>query len=171
MPGSRPIQSQPQGLLGFLQLKNLGQNPSELPDVLQPVLELRDWYLQTNSEIVSGTDAAIAAVGVSNNLIVPQGEYWFVHDVGLLIQLAAGATWRGAICYRNGPAGLLGINFQLAETINWAQATDGTNVLQGMTRDRPLIIPPDGRIGIQTSALSAPTVTGNVFARITRLKV
>lgn len=82
---SRPIQTQPQGLLGFLQIKNSGKNPENFPDVLQPTLEQFDWYVQTNAQDLPRYQGAFAS-GVSGYqsftnpgaLIVPNGEWWYV---------------------------------------------------------------------------------------------
>jgi hypothetical protein len=101
---SRPIQVIPPGLLGFLQLKNSGQAPSELPDTLQGVLELRDWYFQARLEFSSQIHGITNGTGVEgyfsfspNTIIVPQGEWWWVEqytittdaiDSGEFVQIA-----------------------------------------------------------------------------------
>jgi len=84
---SRPIQVIPPGLLGFLQLKNSGQAPAELPDTLQGVLELRDWYFQARlvvSNQIHGGSAATAVFGFQayspNTIVVPEREYWWVEN-------------------------------------------------------------------------------------------
>lgn len=166
---SGPIQTNPVGLLGFFQLKNMGKNPSEFMESLQPALEMRDWYLQTNSEIRSGVDAAIAAAGTARYLEVPAGKMWAVHDVAISANLAAAATIRLQPTYAMGPTGsALSFHFPLNEKVNWDQATDGTTlVIRADLAGRLLLIPPGGCLGIRTFALSAATTAGNVVARIT----
>lgn len=81
---SHPIQTQPIGLLGFLQLKNSGQNPSILPDEVQCVLELRDWYFEGDVRIRGGLAAAVASGTLGLVLTatqVPQGEQWAIRGL------------------------------------------------------------------------------------------
>lgn len=47
-----PLNVMPEGLLGFLQLKNGGRNPQHLGVDLAPVLDLLAWYQNTNSQEV-----------------------------------------------------------------------------------------------------------------------
>lgn len=167
-----PIQVIPPGLLGFLQLKNGGQNPRQFPEVLQPVLELMHWYLFANSEVVLGTDAAIAAAGLVNYLTVPDDEFWAVHDVQAAVTLAAGSTAVLSIYYRSGPSGgAANFPFSLSEApVIWTEATMGNGAIARMERERPLlIVPPGGALGVRAHFLSAASTTGNVAARITRL--
>lgn len=169
---SKPIQLIPTGLLGFFQLKNGGQNPNVMPDTLQCVLEMRDWYLQTQAFVLPGTDVAIAAVGLANYLTVPNGKIWFVHAAQAQIQLAAAATYQGSLFYSSGVGGAAQFPFALTEKVAWNQATDGTQLAIGMIDyPRPLILNAGGIIGIRTYSLSAPTTTGNVVARITEIPI
>lgn len=165
-----PIQQLPGGLLGFLQLKNAGRNPTEVNSLLQMTMDLRDWYLQTNMESVVGTDAAIAAVGSAFYLTVPDGEFWCVHDCVLSINLAAAATIVCAPCYRLGPAIAPSFARPLAPLRRWDQAVEGTTIVQGAENYMPMFLPPGAGLGIRTTALSVATTAGNVVARITRLK-
>lgn len=87
MPAFRPLQLIPPGLLGLLQLKQEGRGLVELPDVLQGVIELRDWYLQARSEWSLTTHSGVInATGRANFLTfanpvaVPEQEWWFVHQ-------------------------------------------------------------------------------------------
>jgi hypothetical protein len=45
---SGPIQTIPQGLLGLLQLKQTGNNPRDLADVVNPVVDMRDFWFNRN---------------------------------------------------------------------------------------------------------------------------
>lgn len=169
MPNSGPIQTYPQGLLGFLQIKNNGKYPALLPDSLQPVIEQLRWMLETNAESTVGTDAAIAAAGTAMYLTVPEGEFWCVHDCVANVVLAAAATYVGVPAYRLGPVGSLSFARPLARLQQWAEATHGATVVIPAELYMPIFLPPGGQIGIRTTALSAPTTAGNVVARITRL--
>jgi len=67
----------PQGLLGFLGIKNGGENPRQLSNVLVPVWETRDLYTFTNSEI-SSVILGIAALGSQGYVTIPTGELWLI---------------------------------------------------------------------------------------------
>lgn len=86
------INRQPQGLLGFLDIKNLGRNPSPLSDGLAATLPLTDWYLETAAEYLTEGNLEIAgpALGynrwtqAAQNLVVPQNQWWRVHEYSCL---------------------------------------------------------------------------------------
>lgn len=166
---SGPIQTLPTGLLGFFQLKNVGKYPHDFLETLQGVFELRDWYLQAQSQVRSGVDAAIAATGTPVYLTVPNGVMWAVHDMAVSATLAVGATFRAQPTYRNGPTGsAAAFHFPLNDATTWTEATDGgTVILPADLNGRLLLIPPGGALGARVFALSAATTTGNVTARIT----
>lgn len=79
---NRPIQLNPSGLLGLLQLKNNGRNPAVLSDVVQPGIDLMPHYLLTNGETTLSANVAVAAPGGAGpavpDSIVPEGECWAV---------------------------------------------------------------------------------------------
>jgi len=109
-----PIQQLPPGLLGFLQLKSQGQNPSLLADSYQPSIEMLDWLLLASNETLQVGFAAgtiggnLASSTVNAVATVPNEEWWYVHrfsvgvapvgatrisNVGLIMTLsAAGAA-------------------------------------------------------------------------------
>lgn len=166
---SRPIQQIPGGLLGFLQMKNAGRNPSVLPDELAAVLEMRDWYWQTFPLIAAGVDAAIAAAGLVDKLTVPAGEYWAVHDVEIVATLAAASNGLFVAYYRTGQGAANQFPFNLMPPQRWTQATDGNTLTAVMTPRATLLLGPGAQLGIRTLFLSAATTTGNLVARYTRL--
>lgn len=83
---SRPLQIIPAGLLGFLQLKNAGQNPTVVPESLQATMDLLTWYLSTEAQDLARATASIATgtVGFASfttpPIVVPNGEWWYVHN-------------------------------------------------------------------------------------------
>lgn len=93
-----PIQTIPSGLLGFLQLKNMGRNPSELVDALSPTLQMNDWYFMSRAEQlpVGSRNVANGAVGIlpwtTNPLIVPNEEAWWVIDYNVTVSIVTGET-------------------------------------------------------------------------------
>lgn len=93
-----PIQQIPPGLLGFLQLKNQGLGLGDLPDTLQGVLELRDWLLHADARNsgryernIAASSSGIGAFNTPGPLLVPDSEWWYVHNFTVLSSnLAAG---------------------------------------------------------------------------------
>lgn len=83
MSQSGPIQVIPQGLLGFLNLKNNGQNPNTLDSNVMPVIDLTSWWFENRAEDI-GTFTRTPVTG--NNgfgswltpIIVPEREAWWV---------------------------------------------------------------------------------------------
>lgn len=173
MAVSRPIQKHAGGLLDFLQIKNAGKNPSDLPDSIQPVLEMRDWLWQTYAEMVAGTDAAITAFAPVDKITVPANEWWALHEAVATATLVAAATLDLAPYYRMGPAGSAN-NFPipLADPLDtpWAEATNSASYFRRMTHPIPLLLPPGAILGIRPTNISANTTAGNLIVRITRMK-
>lgn len=114
---SGPLNVQPKGLLGFLQLKNSGVNPAALADGLAAVVDLTDWFLQTNSldftcarsGLTTGSDGQVAwgastVNGVSGTaILVPQDEWWYLHHYTAFANLVAGDTLSIGVSMKNSP--------------------------------------------------------------------
>lgn len=85
-----PIQLIPKGLLGFLQLKNMGRLPNELVESYQPVIEMRDWMFSSYAETLVEQSELVAGGFNGNQLCttpggqVPADEFWFVRHCTLL---------------------------------------------------------------------------------------
>lgn len=89
----------PNGLLGFLGIKNGGSNPAQLSQVLGAGFELFDWYVQTNREYFR-TGINLAALGQTTFFTVPNGEWWFVCHASLVTSaLGAGQTLQAGISF------------------------------------------------------------------------
>lgn len=84
MEPNGPIQIQPVGLLGLLQLKTLGRQPNDLGDAVIPQLDILGFYLRARQE--SGPTARLGLPPLVEGwaalppLTVPAGEWWFVHQ-------------------------------------------------------------------------------------------
>lgn len=168
---SGPIQQIPQGLLGFLQLKNRGQNPSELPDVLSPGFELSNWYLETGAEIVVQDAPVAVAVGTINLITVPNDQWWLVHDFFVNVGLDAGSTVFGCPVYRHGQAAVAATPMPLAEPRLFQFAVEGALALAPSTIVLPMFLPPGARLGFRATATSgAIAALSTAAARITRLR-
>lgn len=106
----RPISVIPQGLLGALGLKVMGQNPPDLAEVIQPTIETLPLYLNSLARTVNRSrnglgSSAQTSWQMTNRLIVPDGETWFVHNLvmqginnavaaSVFTNLSAGFLWR-----------------------------------------------------------------------------
>jgi len=80
---SRPIQTNPFGLLGALQLKNSGTNPPDLIDSVQPTLDLWRHYI-AQSRTISSANFNVNAFGFNASAVaVPNDEVWMVSELML----------------------------------------------------------------------------------------
>lgn len=169
-----PIQILPRGLLGFLQLKNAGQNPSLLSDLLQPTLDLREWLLETNSEsvFVSGVAFIPAATGVGffSLFTVPDGQHWALLDAFARIAIGAGQTLTHRLAYFDGPSAS-SQEFSLSGDPSMSFGAADTNRGISMVRGRIPILGPGYRVGIDISSINAAAADfpGVMTLRISRL--
>lgn len=82
MPQYGPVQIVPPGLLGMLNLKNVGRNPNTLDSNIQGGIDLTEWLMLQGQEYYHFEDTVPIAgrntifQGVS--LIVPDNEWWYV---------------------------------------------------------------------------------------------
>ena len=94
----------PQGLLGLLDLKTQGENPSQLSPLVQGTIELADSYLinqrSSNSQASTLTALGVTA-GAFSNLVVPQGEIWVLYNLTAELSTPplAAATFACAVGY------------------------------------------------------------------------
>jgi len=91
-----PIQIVPPGLLGALNLKNVGRNPSELNSMIQPTLDLQEWLLVQNQEslfasrpMVNGDISTFFPMTAGDSMTIPDNEYWYVWNHTVTMGLGA----------------------------------------------------------------------------------
>ena len=72
-----PIARRPAGLLDLLLTQQQGKNPSELGDMLSPIIDLLPFYAQDRLSGAVGNKAC-TAVGDNVGITVPAGESWLV---------------------------------------------------------------------------------------------
>jgi len=85
------IQTNPRGFLNLLGIRNMGQNPTVLPDTVDPTIDITQWYLLNQRLWVSNTGGGIAIPGGSQYLAVvpadaltpPANTMWYVHGAML----------------------------------------------------------------------------------------
>lgn len=169
MPASRPIQVQPQALLGLLQLKNSGRNPEFLGDTVTPIIDLGDWYRVTNDELLpSAQTPALAAIGTAafsaanpNSAIVPGNEWWYVTWATLSIAPGAGEALNAQLVWRAN-ASLGGVH---ALTAPVAATASTANLVTA----RDFWLPPGAQILV--NVVAAPTLTPSAFLNIRRTRM
>lgn len=116
---SRPISSLANGFLTLLGVKNMGKNPEVLLDEVRPVLEMRDWYLNSNIQeaVASAAGVATELAGFQGSMVVPAGELWWVDALTVRIDSAPASTPRilqlAAAMRTNGTKYLVGIGADL----------------------------------------------------------
>lgn len=111
-----PVQLIPPGLLGFLQLKSLGRNPSQLVESYSPTIEMLDWIMESQPlEAASDLGArplyVAAAAGPTIGqpvpaMSVPQDEIWRVLQFTIEVSLVAGESSSFAPCFFTSVAGV-----------------------------------------------------------------
>lgn len=152
----------PQGLLGFLGIKNGGRYPQEIADVLAPVWDLADLYLNTNSETRADV-LAIAAIGSQAFWTVPNGECWYVTLASCATgTLGAGQTIELGL-QTTDAAGLVTI----AVSPMSGSRTVGQRCAQSLPQ--PVIVGPGATFGINCTQLAAGPVNVTVATRFARL--
>jgi hypothetical protein len=102
-----PLSKSPEGLLGTLDLKNLGKNPQQLGDTLAPSIDCTEFYLLRNRLAINGAGAFVAVgtgivlasgsqpmyFNAAGQFFVPQAETIRVKQLTLLnIRAAADAA-------------------------------------------------------------------------------
>jgi len=179
MPSSGPIQQNPQGLLGYLQLKNQGHNPRELQDTVQPVLELWRHYLLTNQEALLTANIPITGVGGALPSVpdaqVPQGEIWAVHHFSASIAgiLDAGQSLSFMTMIEYGiSSGGGGIGVGTGQPSRVFVAGEGGHCVSDIPGGY-LLLPPDSQLMVwcPTVVLAAGSINANIRARFTRLQL
>lgn len=162
MKNSKPIQAVPAGLLGFFQLKNNGQNPAEFPDVLQPNIDLLEWYLQSYQELASQQNLLTYAPGSSSQLfplVVPSDQWWWLSEVSLQIPLLLSGSGtpdyvKAALFVQFGGNAFR----QLCDIQEFsATATEDAFAWMRLQKDR-MLIPPGSQFGIlyERASFGAP---------------
>jgi hypothetical protein len=87
------INRNPFGILGFLGIKNFGRNPSSVADVLAPTWDYSDWYLNTNSTLLTA-NPTLTAVGGTIIFQVPDDRVWWVSNFDVFVSTDPGEAIR-----------------------------------------------------------------------------
>ena len=152
----------PQGLVGLMGLRGNQQGllaPVGLNEVVQPTLDLFDFYVSGRLEsLVTAGIAAAAGNILFPELIVPPGEFWYARDY--LVQCNPGA---GAAARIAPQATIIGVAYAVGDYQSVA-----ANEFLRVRMDRTRFLPPGSQmgVGVQSQTL-APTLVGALsFVRI-----
>jgi len=149
------INKLPFGLLGFLGLKNGGQNPSDLSNILSPVIDLADLYYGTNKQLFR-VQANVTAIGFNALATVPNDEVWYVIGAACNSNavLGAGVSLRGAMAY----AAIDGAAFNVVPLGEYASMTVGEVWYSAAVLGRPLVLAPGSQLGVYCTFIAAGPV-------------
>lgn len=159
----------PPGLLSLLDIKALGENPSTLADVVQPTIDLLDFYFRIYSSLVTDFTAVPAAVGFQpvTAFDTGPGEIVICAGLGCIADstLAAGTTVRWTPVIADQATGRV-----LSQV---APETSGQATEQPYTgTDAVVALGPGTRLGVMISQLTLGTgPRARISARILRLRV
>lgn len=151
------INRQPLGLLSFFGIKNTGRNPDQLANVIAPTLDLSRWYLEQNSQS-SATNQAVAAVGFTSVLVVPDGQTWAILGCSVNSQaaLGAGVTLRIGGAWARNPASNV---VRPLTVFPDADSTTGQVAVSWSDGNLCTFAPPGSQIGVYCSRIVAGPVT------------
>lgn len=154
-----PLNRAPDGLLGFLGIKNGGKNPQFLAPYCQPVFDLYDHYLNTAPEYVF-VSAALSS-GDNIQLLAEAGEVLYVTSFSVSASPGVGE----AVSYQ------LGRGMQNAGSVSLTSTLVlGASTFQGIAFTDPLWLMPNEWVG--TRVLSVTGVVDGFFsARFVRLQM
>jgi len=159
----------PAGLLDLLKVRDRGQMPSDLAQVVGANVDLTPFYLLNIREVRSDTQPGPTSGGfnvcnTAGNLNVPAGEIWYVHSYLVAATLDAGETIELAAAIR-----LPGnVNQQVGAYYRGVAATQS---LASSFAIKPFWAPPGADFGCLISALTvAPAITVVAGAQISRLR-
>jgi len=178
---SGPVQVIPPGLLGFLQIKSLGENPDALNTEYQPTIEVFPWLMEARAvdwtqDRGGGTPAGVAlATGLTgarafspNALVVPSNEMWWVEEYTINAVIAVGDAAYFSCGLINPRLGVVN-QYMLGDP---STIFDAGIALSAYARARGFFAPPGSELVILVSANdTATTVAYTGYVRFTPLPV
>lgn len=160
-----PINTQPLGLLGLLGIKTIGRNPSILPDIVSPIIDIGPLYRAQGAMNLSGATSAVNLRGnwTVSNLIVPPGELWVVESAVLTAAAAVivGTTYKVRCCVYDVQSGL---PYNAGEL-----STVTAGEIPCAPMNGPFLVAPGQGIGVFAESVTLGTASAfNVTIRYTR---
>lgn len=168
-----PLQKAALGVLGWFNLKVLGQNPLQFSDVVMPVVEVGDNYLlqgELATESILGTNAGIGSFGGPPMTIsVPAGHVYRILAVGCDFGIAAAdnafATDFFATAAISGTSGLI-----VSQVTTGAQSP-GAGRFGAFYFPRPLVLAGGSSINVTQRSSGALTVAASQHMYLLRQSI
>lgn len=175
---SGPIQTLPIGLLGLLQLKSSGSNPSQLSDTVSAVYDIGKYYEQQQSQYCASLFGATPSLTTNArgqpvfqvagaNITVPNKELWLVQEWSIFCNLLAAEYIRFAPAYS--PPGSLG-TVQLGPDYN--DAVTARARFASAKIDRPFFaVPGTFFLAYVFDVATAGSITVQCEMKVTRMQL
>jgi hypothetical protein len=166
---SEKIQKIPGGLLDQLGIKAGGRNPSDLSDEVRPQLDLSLHYLVNRLEAITVSEASTGVVAGDSlaEILVPQGEAWWLKAIGYKITGFSLTTSFMAKSFLR-PGGT-GTALRYGEIQSTFTHNSGREISYGRPID--LIVPPGSQVGIVFESNVSGNFTGFSTVIAARLSV
>lgn len=170
-----PLQVFAQGLLGFLNIKNMGINPEWLINSVQPTIDLQEWWFNTQAvDLGSGATVVLPDNSTGFNafttpqVAVPPGEFWYITDCSIRTSaLAATDAASFSVGYIIPP---LNLTFQVGDRTS-ASGAAGV-AAQGIASAHRFWLPPSAVLAVANETNeSAASITYTLTIRGVRLRV
>lgn len=158
------INNIPSGLLSLLQLKEQGQNPNELGNLVVPTLDLLPFYMATLQTDQVQVSAAINAVGavLDTTLVVPPNEVWLVSHYSVIALMGAAQTITVQPLFRP-----LVVNQALGPAVAVAANQQGIAITQTL----PFIARQGSAFGCNVQAITGGPLTVSFAVTFIRLRI
>lgn len=158
----------PRGLVSLTGLRDMGEAPRQLADVIAPSIDVTQ-FLLLNREAIYGSVSAAAIgsfVATGNPHLVPAGELWYVHSWSVSATVFAGDTGRIA------PQ----VNFLGQQIVNGRPSTDqavlAVNTAISCFTESPFWAGPGSELGCLVERWSGAAGLGlGMRAIISRLRI
>lgn len=150
--GNGPIQAQPPGLLSLLGIKNAGRFPDDFGTVLQPTLDLQEWYFQQQLQDFQFASAAQVAGAVGFLSVATVNNLQWLYFDTLTVEantLTAGDFTAFAPAWR--PPSTT-ITYTPGETI-FSRSPAPTVASRAIASARAFWVPPSSQVGLHISQL------------------
>jgi hypothetical protein len=152
MPGG--INRVPDGVAGFLGIKNFGRMPDSLNETLAGTWDLARWYLN-GSAIYGQTTGGAVVAGSLATFIVPTNEVWYVTNYSVTVQMNAASSSRSSL-----------VRFQNAGLVNFSVIGGFFNcaalelIGYGIQSDQEFLLAPGEVLGVSFQGVTGTGTFG-----------
>lgn len=169
-----PINRFPLGLLGFVDIKAMGENPRYLDGRVQSTMDLTKWYMAEARDRYLSTvmnPAAPAVNWAAPN--IPSPQMWLLESVWVDVTavIGAGITWKGGVCIgrvnQNGATGTEDVMTVLATGLT--AATGDASIVAHHYFAQPFLMLPTWRFGLITQSVAGGAPSFRIGASFLRI--